>query len=184
MLADLGNDDALGILVRWIQQRIEGLRNDRGRNDQQRCTAFRKPCITDRTRHIALLWPIGWQFVDCNTLHLNVVRRLDLEQAVTSWKVLNINLTVNQDLEKRGGRGQGAIDRAAAARVPASRRPQRTISRERQMVADSPEDHLRGHALVDSVQQLFDEAGSRLSRHELERAAAFELPFGGTEPTP
>jgi hypothetical protein len=52
------------------------------------------------------------------------------------------------------------------------------------MIADSPEDHLRGHALVDSVQQLFDEAGASFGGHELERRAALELTLGRAEPMP
>jgi hypothetical protein len=52
------------------------------------------------------------------------------------------------------------------------------------MVADPPEDHLCRHALVDLVQQLFDEPSACFSRHKLERAAAVKLPFGSAKPTP
>jgi hypothetical protein len=52
------------------------------------------------------------------------------------------------------------------------------------MVADPPEDHLRRHALVDLVQQLFDEPSACFSGHKPERAAAVKLPFRGAKPTP
>ena len=52
------------------------------------------------------------------------------------------------------------------------------------MIADAPEDHLRGHALVDAVQQLLDEAGAGFGDHELQRTATSKLPLPGTEPVP
>ena len=114
----------------------------------------------------------------------DVFRCLDLQQPVASWKVANLDLEMNQRLKKGSSRSLGAIDNPPAAGVPSARRPQRTVSRQGQMVADSPEDHLRGHALIDSVQQLFDEAGACFSGYELERAPVMKLPFGGTKPTP
>ena len=52
------------------------------------------------------------------------------------------------------------------------------------MVADPPEKHLRRHTLVDTVQQLFDEARACLGRCELQGAAILELPLGSAEPVP
>ena len=52
------------------------------------------------------------------------------------------------------------------------------------MVADPPEKHLRRHALIDSVQQLFDETGAGFSGRELQRAATVKLPLGSPEPVP
>src|ERR1700681_2896622 len=52
------------------------------------------------------------------------------------------------------------------------------------MVADPPENHLCRHALVDLVQQLFDEPSACFSGHKLERAAAVKLSFRGAKPTP
>src|SRR2546425_863114 len=40
------------------------------------------------------------------------------------------------------------------------------------------------HALVDSIQQLLDEAGACFSGRQLQRAATLELPLGSTEPVP
>lgn len=117
-------------------------------------------------------------------LDRHAIRYLDLQQPVTSWKVADLNLKVDQRLKKGGSRSLGAIDNPPAAGVPSARRPQGTVSREGQMVADSPEDHLRGHALVDSVQQLFDETGACFSGYKLERAAVMKLSFGCSEPTP
>jgi hypothetical protein len=52
------------------------------------------------------------------------------------------------------------------------------------MIADAPKNHLRGHALVDSVQQLLDETRAGLSGHELKRTAALKLTFGVSKPPP
>ena len=114
----------------------------------------------------------------------HIFRYLDLQQPISSWEVADFNLEMDQRLKKSGSRSLGAIDNPPAAGVPSARSPQRTNSREGQMVADSPEDHLCGHALVYSVQQIFDEAGACFSRDELERAAVMKLSFGGSEPAP
>ena len=103
---------------------------------------------------------------------------------VTGRKVANLDLEVHEDLEQRSGGILRAIDNTSAARVPASRRAQSTITCERQMVADSPEDHLRSHALVDSVQQFLDKAGSGFGRRHVERAPTVKLPLGRAQPPP
>lgn len=52
------------------------------------------------------------------------------------------------------------------------------------MVADAPENHLRGHALVDAVQQLLDKASADFGGEELQRTASLKLSFGGSKPAP
>src|SRR5260370_28565781 len=91
---------------------------------------------------------------------------------------------MNQDLEQRGGRTLSAIDNAPTARVPATRRAQRSITLKGVMVADPPEKHLPRHALVDTVQQLLDDAGARFGGRELELAANVQLSLGATGPSP
>jgi hypothetical protein len=68
--------------------------------------------------------------------------------------------------------------------MPASGRAQRTIAGKRHVIADAPENHLRGHALVDSVEELLNETRASFGDHELERAATLELAFRGTKPMP
>ena len=117
-------------------------------------------------------------------LDVHVVGHFDFQQSVPDREILNIDLEVNQDFEQRGGRTLSAIHNAPAARVPPPRGPQRAVTREGEMVADPPEKHLRSHAPVDAVQQLFDEAGACFSSRELERAATAKLALGSTEPVP
>ena len=100
-------------------------------------------------------------------LDWHVVRCLDLQQAVTDRQILDVDFEVDQDLEQRGGWTLGAIHDAPAARMPASRRSQRSITRQGEMVADPPEEHLRRHTLVDAVQQLLDEARACFGGGEL-----------------
>src|SRR5713101_6908290 len=117
-------------------------------------------------------------------LDSHIARRFDFQQAVADGQVLNVDLEMDQDLEQRGGGTLSAIHDAPATSVPASRRTQRSLTREGEMVADPPEEHLRRHALVDSVQQLLDEAGACFSGRQLQRGATVELPLGGTQPAP
>jgi hypothetical protein len=64
---------------------------------------------------------------------LHVVRRFDLQQAVTDRQILDVHLEVDEDLEQRSGWTLSALD-APAARVPASRRTQRSVTRKGEMV--------------------------------------------------
>jgi hypothetical protein len=111
-------------------------------------------------------------------------RGVDLQQAVTDRQILDVHLEVDQDLEQRDGWTLGALDDTPAAKVPASRRPQRSVTRKGEMVADPPEEHLRRHALVNAVQQLLDEARACFCGGELQGAATLELALGRTEPMP
>ena len=115
---------------------------------------------------------------------MHVVRRMDLQQAISDWQIANIDFEMHQDFKQRGGRILRAIDDPPTTGVPSSCYAQPAVTRERQLIADPPEKHLGSHALVDPVQRLFDEARARFSRGELQRAAAVELPLGGTQPVP
>jgi hypothetical protein len=117
-------------------------------------------------------------------LDVHLVGRFDFQQPVPNRQVLETDLEMDQDFEQRGGRTLGAIHNAPAARVPAPRRPQRVITREGEMVADPPKKHLRGHALVDAVQQLLDKAGAGFGDQKLQRTATIKLPLLRTEPVP
>ena len=119
-----------------------------------------------------------------HTLGAHVVRHPDFQQTVASRKISNLDLEMYEDLEQRGGWILCAIYDAPASRMPPSGRAQCTVAGKRQVIADSPENHLRGHALIDSVQEFFNEARTGFGGHELERAAAVELPFRRAEPTP
>jgi len=53
-----------------------------------------------------------------------------------------------------------------------------------EVIADAPEDHLRCHALVNAIQQLFDEPRPDLGGSQLKRTASVELMFRRSQPTP
>src|SRR5947209_17545354 len=109
-------------------------------------------------------------------LDVHVVGRFDFQQAVADGKILNVDLEVDQYLEERGGRTLSAIDDAPAPVMPATRRAQRSVTCKGEVVADPRENHLRCHALIDSVQQLVDEPGSCFSCIESQRTATRESP--------
>ena len=60
----------------------------------------------------------------------HVFGRFDFQEPVTSGKIANLDLEVDQSLEKSGRRSLGAIDNSPAAGVPSARRAQRPITRE------------------------------------------------------
>ncbi len=95
---------------------------------------------------------------------------MKLQQAIARRQFAHVNLKVNQDLQQRRGRTLAAVDDATAARVPAARGPHPPISRQRDVVGDAPQHHLRGHALVDAIQQFFDEPGPGLSGQQAQPA--------------
>ncbi len=82
---------------------------------------------------------------------------MKLEQAVTRGQIANVNLEMNQDLQQRRCRTLAAVNDSTTTRVPAARGPHSAIAGQRNVVADTPQDHLRGHALVDAIQQFLDE---------------------------
>ena len=69
-------------------------------------------------------------------------------------------------------------------RVPAARGPHPAIAGQRNVVADTPQDHLCGHALVDAIQQFFDEPRTRLRGKQVERRPPLELALGIPKPSP
>src|SRR6266498_3197022 len=52
------------------------------------------------------------------------------------------------------------------------------------MIADTTEKNLRRQALVDAVQELFDETRARLSGCQLQRTPTLELTLGSAQPMP
>ncbi|MEX2661961.1 MAG: hypothetical protein WD227_08525, partial [Vicinamibacterales bacterium] len=52
------------------------------------------------------------------------------------------------------------------------------------MIADAPQDHLRGHALVDAIEPFFDEPCTRLCDKQVKGCAPLELALGIPQPSP
>jgi hypothetical protein len=52
------------------------------------------------------------------------------------------------------------------------------------VVADTPQNHLRGHALVDAIQQFFDEPRACLCGQQVKWRPSFELALGIPKPPP
>src|SRR4051812_11751459 len=99
-------------------------------------------------------------------------------------KILQLDFEEYEDLQQRRGRTLREIDDRSAARVPAAGRMQSAVAVERRMIADPPEIHLRGQAVVDAVEKFLDEAGARFGHRELERGAAVEPALGRSQPPP
>src|SRR5919198_1117363 len=113
-----------------------------------------------------------------------MVGRMKFQQAVTGRQVSNIDLEVNEDFQQRGWRTLAAVYDPVTARVPAARRSHPAVARERRVVADAPQDHLRGHAVVDAIQQLLDEPRSGFRAKHLQRCASLEPALAISNPSP
>jgi hypothetical protein len=91
---------------------------------------------------------------------------------------------MNQNLEERGRSMLRTVHDTAPTCVPATGGPESTVAGQRDLVADPPEEHLCGHALVNPVQEFLDEASASFSRQHLEWTTPAELPLTGSGPLP
>jgi hypothetical protein len=107
-----------------------------------------------------------------------------LQQAVPGGQIANVNLEVNQDFQQRRGWTLATVDDPATTRVPAARGPHPAVAGQRNVVADAPQNHLRGHAIVDAIQQFFHEPRTRLCGKQVKRRPSLELALGIPKPPP
>jgi TolB-like protein len=184
VLGHLHGHDACCIRVSGIQQHVECLGHEDRGNPQHCRRRLGEPGVANSAGLLDVLRPALRQVVGWNAIDAQVVWRFNLQQPILGGEVSDLDLEVDQDLEQRCGGILGTVHNAPAPRVPASGRPQGTFSGEGEVIADPPENHLRGHALIDSVQELFNKVGTSLSGHELEGAARLELAFWRPEPAP
>jgi hypothetical protein len=143
-----------------------------------------EPTISDGTRSIRLFDPVQRKIGHQEVFDEESIWRAKLQQTVAHGQIANVDLEVNQDFQQRRSGTLATVDDSATARVPAARRSHRAIAGQRSVVADSPQDHLRSHALVDAIEQFFDEPRTRLSDQQIERCTFLELALGITKPAP
>ena len=184
MLAHLYHFELPGVRVTGIQQDIERL-GDHGRwHPQQRGTTGLHPAISNSTRAVRLFEPVSRKIGREQVFNDESIGRAKLQQAVARRQIANVDLEMNQDLQQRRCRTLATVNNSTTACMPAARRSHPAIAGQRNVVADSPQDHLRGHAIVDAIEQFFDESCTRLCDQQVERCSSLELTLGVTKPPP